>query len=479
MFTDDAAVNGNCTLREAIAAADDDMPVDQCPAGSGPDTIVLLPGTYLLTDQIVGSLNISQDLTVTGAGPGVTVIDGAWTGTTYRVFHVIDKPDVVVTFSGLTIQDGSLAPGSGGGILADANTIVTLDRVAVSGNHGSNGGGIVNNGTMTISNSSITGNTSSSCCAGIFNESGATLTMTDSVIAGNTATGSDGGFLNYGTATLTGVTITGNTAGTGSGGISADGPMTTLTNVTISGNSVKEDGGGFVGYDPAVLNNVTITGNTANSDGDATGDGGGIYQEGPISPTVKNSIVAGNAVGAGGQGPDCFGTVTSGGHNMIRSTTGCTGLTGPGDLTGLDPLLGPLADNGGPTMTHALLKGSPAIDAGGTDCAATDQRSLPRNCDIGAYELVLCRKVPVNRIGTSGKDALTGTPGSDGILGFGGKDKLRGKGGNDGLCGGPGKDVLKGGGARDRLDGGPGKDLCVGQAGRDKATACEREKSIP
>jgi Ca2+-binding RTX toxin-like protein len=131
-------------------------------------------------------------------------------------------------------------------------------------------------------------------------------------------------------------------------------------------------------------------------------------------------------------------------------------------------------------MTHALLKGSPAIDAGGADCAATDQRGLPRGaCDIGAYELVFCRKVPVNRIGGPNKDSLTGTAGKDGILGLGGNDKLRGKGGSDGLCGGPGKDVLKGGGAKDRLDGGPGKDLCVGQAGRDNAKACEQEKSIP
>jgi len=303
--------------------------------------------------------------------------------------------------------------------------------------------------------------------------------MTDSVISGNTATGSDGGLLNYGTATLTGVTITGNTAGTGSGGISADGPMTTLTNVTISGNSASEDGGGLVAYQPAVLNNVTITGNTANSDGDTTGDGGGIFQEGSIPPTVKNSIVAGNTVSGGGQGPDCFGTVTSGGHNLVGNTTGCTGVTAA-DITGVDPVLGPLADNGGPTLTHALLKGSPAIDAGGTDCAALDQRGLPRGaCDIGAYELVLCSKVPVNRIGTEGNDSLTGTSGNDGILALGGKDKLRGKGGKDGLCGGPGKDILKGGGAKDRLNGGPGKDLCVGQAGRDKATACEQEKSIP
>jgi Ca2+-binding RTX toxin-like protein len=253
--------------------------------------------------------------------------------------------------------------------------------------------------------------------------------------------------------------------------------MTTLTNVTISGNSAAEEGGGLVAYEPVSLNNVTITGNTANSDGDASGDGGGIVQAGGAI-TIRNSIVAGNVDG-GGEAPDCSGPVASGGHNILGSGAGCSGFTGVGDLVGVDPLLGPLADNGGPTPTHALLKGSPAVDAGGTDCAPTDQRGLPRNCDVGAYELVLCRTIPVNRIGSAGKDALLGTSASDGILGFAGKDTLRGKGGRDGLCGGPGKDLLKGGGGKDLLDGGPGKDRCVGQAGRDRARACETEKSVP
>ena len=151
-------------------------------------------------------------------------------------------------------------------------------------------------------------------------------------------------------------------------------------------------------------------------------------------------------------------------------------------------MLGPLADNGGPTQTHALLSGSPAVGAGnatiaregGPACETTDQRGLPRNdCDIGAYELVLCGKVAVNRLGTDGKDVLNGTGAADGLLGLGGKDTLKGKGGKDALCGGPGKDTLKGGGGKDLLRGEGGKDTCIGQGGKDKAKACEKTKKVP
>ncbi len=194
--------------------------------------------------------------------------------------------------------------------------------------------------------------------------------------------------------------------------------------------------------------------------------------------SLKGTILAGNM--ATGTSPECD-AITSQGHNLIGDPTGCT-ISGQQatDITGQNPFLGPLGDNGGPTQTHALLKGSPAIDAGPPDAPPTDQRGAPRNPDIGAYELVLCQKVVVNRVGTSALDVLVGTAGRDGFLGFRGNDTLRGKAGKDALCGGPGKDRLKGGGGNDRLDGGPGKDLCAGQAGRkDRARKCETEKSIP
>ncbi len=176
--------------------------------------------------------------------------------------------------------------------------------------------------------------------------------------------------------------------------------------------------------------------------------------------------------------------------SLIENLGGETLAGGP-NITGQDPKLGPLAANGGPTPTHALLAGSPALDKG--SATGADQRGLARpfdlqgigpaaggnGADIGAYERVLCGKVAVNRIGTAGKDKLKGTNGADGILGLGGKDTLKGLAGKDGLCGGKGKDKLRGGGGNDTLlgqggaddlAGGKGKDKLKGGAGKDKQT---------
>jgi Ca2+-binding RTX toxin-like protein len=266
-------------------------------------------------------------------------------------------------------------------------------------------------------------------------------------------------------------------------------PTLDLVNSTISGNRAQEHGGGiFARQLPAItLANTTITDNTADADGGGTpGDGGGVHLEPGFSGTfaLRNSILAGNVDPT--SDPDCFGPVSSLGNNLIgQVSAGCGFTPTTGDQTGtpaspLNPRLGPLANNGGPTQTHALLKGSPAIGAADPDTTEPkDQRGLRRkDPDAGAYELVFCAKVPVNRIGTSGKDKLRGTNKADGMLGLGGKDTLIGKGGKDGLCGGPGKDLLKGGGGKDRLKGQGGKDVCIGGPGKDRATTCEREKSI-
>src|SRR5262249_3705719 len=110
---------------------------------------------------------------------------------------------------------------------------------------------------------------------------------------------------------------------------------------------------------------------------------------------ISNTLIAGNTTLISNTGPsysadDCNGTITSGDYNLVQNTSGCT-LSGTHNVIGLDPLLGPLQNNGGPTQTMALQLGSPAIDTGNSaTCAATDQRGLPRNagsCDIGAYEL--------------------------------------------------------------------------------------------
>jgi Ca2+-binding RTX toxin-like protein len=154
----------------------------------------------------------------------------------------------------------------------------------------------------------------------------------------------------------------------------------------------------------------------------------------------------------------------------VENGTDC-GFSGTSSRQGVDPRVASLQNNGGQTNTMRLLPGSPAINRGAT-CEPADQRGLSRalggRCDIGAYELVRCGGVAVNRIGTSGKDTLRGTAKADGILALAGNDLLLGLAGNDGLCGGRGRDRLRGGKGRDRLLGGPGRDRLLGGPGRDR-----------
>jgi Ca2+-binding RTX toxin-like protein len=281
---------------------------------------------------------------------------------------------------------------------------------------------------------------------------------------GHTVIGDGGGIYAYGPLTLSDSTVSGNIAGGFGGGIENDFPST-LTNVTLSGNQANYSGGAIDNDEgTATLNDVTVTGNRADADADGFGVGGGT-----AGGILRNTIVAGNTVHTPempGVGPDCAG-ITSKGHNLIADTTDCTFLPAAGDKLGVDPLLRPLANNGGPTFTHALGKGSPAIGGAGPDSAPFDQRGVPRTSDIGAYEFATCGKVVVNRVGTSGKDKLKGTSGADGIVGLGGNDTLEGLAGKDGLCGGSGRDTLKGGKGRDKLTGGKGNDVLLGGGGND------------
>jgi predicted outer membrane repeat protein len=186
-----------------------------------------------------------------------------------------------------------------------------------------------------------------------------------------------------------GSTLNGNYATFG-GAITSSAALT-MTNSTLSGNYATENGGGIATVGTIILNNVTIAGNTADSDNNGVGEGGGIRV---INGTVnfKNTLLAGN-VDMGGQTPDCTGTLTSQDYNLVQQPAGCTiaGAT-THNIVGQDPRLGTLQHNGGPTPTRALLAASPAIDAGGSACAATDQRGIARpqqaRCDIGALERV-------------------------------------------------------------------------------------------
>jgi len=320
------------------------------------DKITVAAGTY------AEHLTINKDLTVSGAGAGQTIIDG---GGSANPGTVVTINAGTVTLSGLTVQNGYLP--------------------------GSSGAGIKNAGTTTLVNSAVSGNTTSGHGGGIDN--GSTLTLITSTVSSNVA-GGGGGIDNNGTLTLRGSTVDHNSGPNGGGGINNN-HTATLVNSTVSDNtSVANPGGGIYNSGPLALYNVTVSGNSASA-------GGGIYRHSGTT-TLADTILAGNT--ASSSSPDCFGTLSSGGHNLLGNNDGCMGLTNGqnNDQVGtasapIDPLLGPLTDNGGPTRTRAILPGSPAIAAGGYNCKDdqahpldTDQRGYPRlgssACDIGAYQ---------------------------------------------------------------------------------------------
>ncbi|MDO8615592.1 MAG: right-handed parallel beta-helix repeat-containing protein [Dehalococcoidia bacterium] len=371
---DGCATNG-CSLREAIIAAN---------AAAGADTISLPAGPYTLTvtgtgDDLAatGDLDILADVTINGAGAATTIIQacdssgGPCTGID-RVFEIrgaFPQPHYTVTLSNLTVSNGNV--GAGGGAIRNSFSSLTLEDVILSGNTAAWGGAIESIGGV------------------------ADLTLNRVTVSNNSATGAAGGggiYNNTGELMVTNSTFSGNTGRFG-GAIYNAGGSPSIVNSTISGNRAHDGGGGLRTNSDTSIVNSTITGNEADDDANG-GNGGGVWREvtgGPPTITVKNSIIAGNT-DSGGEAPDCAGTLDSQGYNLVQSTAGCTivGVT-TGDITGQDPLLGARANNGGPTATHALLLGSPAIDAGGNlGCPATDQRGVARPqgsaCDIGAYE---------------------------------------------------------------------------------------------
>ena len=226
---------------------------------------------------------------------------------------------------------------------------------------------------------------------------GGTATLTDSTISGNSAHWGGGvytGSYGHGITTLANCTISGNTASLVGGGVYT-GPYgaTTLTDSTVSGNAAGSAGGGLFSRasSTTALSNCTVSGNSASR------SGGGLYQTGPATVNLVNTIVAGNSTAsqAARAATPLFGTWDGFlGHNLIGDTESISGWVGS-DLTGsfdvpLDPLLAPLANNGGPTQTMALLPGSPAIRAGtAVSGITTDQRGQPVDFpspDIGAFQ---------------------------------------------------------------------------------------------
>jgi hypothetical protein len=338
------------------------------------------------------------------------------------------------------LYDGA---GRGGGLFTSGT--LTVSHSTLSGNSGTSaysiGGGISNSGTLTVSDSTLSGN-SALFGGAIFNSANpnGTVAVSNSTLSDNSAVSDGGGIYNAGTLTVTGSTLSGNAAilgysyGSG-GGISNVGTLM-VTDSTLSGNSAYYNGGGISTYgtSPVTLTIVTLTANRANAGG-GSGRGGGLYVDRGL-PVLHNTLIAANLRGATGTiRDDVFGALDPlGDYNLIGDGTGMTGLSNGvnGNLVGstdnlIEPLLGPLDDNGGPTLTHALLSGSPAIDAGNNAYATDfDQRGpgFPRIVngiiDIGAFEFQGAAPGPSASRSSRGQEAHLAELVANRANGFGG-----------------------------------------------------------
>ncbi len=347
---------GTGTLRQAIVDAN---------ANSGADIITFtVTGTIVLQSALPG---LAEDVTISGPGANVLAVNGNGAN---RVFSVLASSSSV-SISGLTITNGNAGFGVGGGINNDSASL-TVSNCTISGSTAIRGGGIFNGtGQLTVIGSTLTANS-----------------------------GVDGGAMgNVGVTIVNSSTFNGNFASDEGGGIRNDGQLT-VDNSTFSGNSVNFAGGAIENFsdNTLIVTNSTITGNRADADGNGSGTGGGIHSAAQGTETLKNTIVAGNFRGTGTTADDISGfTIDSASYNLIGDSSTSGGISNGtnGNIVGVDPKLGPLAYYGGPSATHILKTGSPAIDAGDPNFApppSSDQRGVgfPRvvngRIDIGAFE---------------------------------------------------------------------------------------------
>jgi len=360
------------------------------------DTINFAPSVTTVT-LTSGELVINKNLTITGPDANRLTIQRSTTASEFRIFHITSST-VTVSISGLTISNGV---------------------AGFFGIGGDEGGGISSAGVLTLTDSTISGNQAGLCGGGVANENGS-MTITRCTISNNSATGDStpntalgpvgGGILNSGgSLIITNSTISGNSCffdsismflgsaeggGVQNGGLLGSGSMT-ITNCTISGNSVGGTGlvvgrgGGIANLGDLQITSSTIAHNSAS--GGTGAFGGGIYVSGVT--TTDSSIIALNSAPTGPDFTGDQGGLQSTGYNIIGNNADAVINSQPTDQIGtpaapIDPLLDPLADNGGPTLTHALQSGSPAINRGDPAAPPQDQRGYGRVGvpDVGAFE---------------------------------------------------------------------------------------------
>lgn len=441
--------NNTCTLRAAV------MEANALSAQGLPVFINLPANTYPLTITSTnenaahdGDLDITGRIVIRGGGASITIIDASVTND--RVFQVFDKASLEL--NDVQVQGGQAIQGAG---MLIAKADVKLNNVTITNNTATfgGGGGIYSIGRIEANGLQVTNNVADDFGAGIYIGSGinSSLIVNHCKINNNRVNLLGGGlYSSSGVVKLTNCVIDNNNAGVQGGGIYGSGAQFTVINTTISSNIAKGPGGGIFntaapfkiiastisgnsttnnsgggiynlasgpGYVFQILNS-TISGNKSSFNGAAIWNrgsmgiafstitnnsagqsGGGIYLDNyPFTVgDIKGVILSGNSALA--NGPDCIGKIQSLGYNLYGTTLGCSVTASQGDMTGLDPYLNVLADNGGPTQTHSFLYASPVVDAiPNSDCSdlfgntiQKDQRGNLRqnikNCDIGSVEL--------------------------------------------------------------------------------------------
>lgn len=361
-IVDEDTANANCSLREAIIAANTDAAYGGCGAGTaGMDTVGFsVTGTITLTASLP---LITQTLTINAPTEGITISGN----NAHQIMTICGgsglacfAPGPTVNLSGLTFANGSTSSGAGGALWAYNSTVNITNTTFISNiATGSGSGGAIysTSGSITVTASSFLNNRAME--GGAINSSGTGFMLRRSTLTGNTAIRM-GGAIDY-------------TSGGGFGFI--------VENSTIYSNTAGM-GGALVNFSGTTLRNSTIYGNTG-----ITSTGGVTNSNG--TTTFQNTILANNT---GGNCATAAGAILSNGGNNIDSGTTCNFASANGSKSSTNPLLGAFGNYGGSTKMLPLLLGSPAIDAviGNANCPSTDQRGTPRPqgalCDIGAFE---------------------------------------------------------------------------------------------
>jgi hypothetical protein len=421
----------DCSLREAFRTAN---------RREGHDAIRLDRGRYrmeLPPDEGSGEDGgwWAYDVSIRGKGPEETTLDGNAVDSVMQLGNFTESNRLQgvkvtggnssemgavggiyatgtdVTVKDVVFADNHTTAGSGGGaVLAPREKLKLIDSKVVKNSANRGGGLFVQPGSAgitkaTIRDSTIRGN-SSSFGGGVYS-SVLELTVQRTTIANNES--NEGGGLVLASyfnnlsnpppsTAIRSSTISGNTAIKG-GGILADGnqpgagglkQVVTVQNSTVAGNMATADGGGIMADNGATmtLDNATVAHNQANSDNVDVGLAGGVYQHSGASFTLEDSVIAANTLGQGGNGEQCAGAFTGSGGLVIQFQLGTACAVSGSIAEPNDALIGPLADNGGPTETVKLLSGSDAIAIAAT-CPKKDQRGKPRpeeDCDAGSFE---------------------------------------------------------------------------------------------